>query len=29
MGEHNKEVLAGDLGISVEEVAVLRAEGVC
>jgi crotonobetainyl-CoA:carnitine CoA-transferase CaiB-like acyl-CoA transferase len=29
IGEHTSEVLAGDLGISVDEIAVMRAEGVC
>ncbi|HZY58865.1 MAG TPA: CoA transferase [Candidatus Binataceae bacterium] len=29
LGEHNKEVLAGELDLTVEEIAVLRAEGVC
>jgi len=29
IGEHNHEVLSGELGIAPEELAVLRAEGVC
>jgi len=29
IGEHTKEVLSGDLGLSVEVLSVLRAEGVC
>jgi len=29
LGEHNDAVLGGELGISHEEIAVLRAEGVC
>jgi crotonobetainyl-CoA:carnitine CoA-transferase CaiB-like acyl-CoA transferase len=28
-GEHNKDVLGNDLGISAQELTVLRAEGVC
>ncbi len=29
LGEHNKEILTGELGMAIEELAVLRAEGVC
>ncbi len=29
IGEHNLEVLGGDLGIPADELAVLHAEGVC
>ena len=29
LGEHNKEILTGELGLSIEELGVLRAEGVC
>jgi benzylsuccinate CoA-transferase BbsE subunit len=29
LGEHNREVLGDDLGITPQELAVLRAEGVC
>jgi len=29
IGEHNHDVLGGELGLSVEELAVLHAEGVC
>ena len=29
LGEHNKEVLGGELGLSVEAIRVLRADGVC
>ena len=29
LGEHNREVLVGELGLSADELAVLRGEGVC
>ncbi len=29
LGEHNKDILGGDLGMTNRELAVLRAEGVC
>jgi benzylsuccinate CoA-transferase BbsE subunit len=29
IGEHNREILVAELGLGIDELAVLRAEGVC